>query len=604
MLDWMRKIAPGMMVIVILAFVSTIFFAWGMNASALKDMKKDIGKIGNKKISIEQYSSAYKNEEQQQGKKVQTPTEQLNFPLRVWENLVSSEILTGVVKDMGIAATVDETYNYLLDNPPPSFTQNEYFFTDGKFDKTKYEKFLNNPQSYDIPGVVQMELYTRNVIVPLAKLQTLLNAGKNPSRSEIEEEYRAINDKAQFEYLMISPIHIYGKVSVNDEQIKSYYDAHKSDYKSGSKVSLNYVRLSKDATSKDEVSIQKDLLAIADSVRAGKATFEEEAKMESDDEGSAVNGGELGWFKKGTMVPIFDQTAFSLDSGEISAPVKSKFGYHLIYVEGKKLNDSGEVVEVKARHILKKIVPTLESLDSLDNLVGELKSLADEVGLDSASKKLGVVMFTTPLFGKGEAAKGIGYFNGLGRFSFDAEAKIGDISDPFDNSQGFYLVSIKDKFKGGILPVEMVRSEIEAKVKDSLMIAFAKDYLTKVTPKLSDTITFEEFAKTDEILTGGITDTTVRKKFITGIGYNNGVTAAAFATAKGKISKPVTADNGVYIVRPLYKDIAKEVPTEGIDIERVAKALKITATKNSYVEWYAAYKKNLNVTENVRKYYY
>ncbi len=64
--------------------------------------------------------------------------------------------------------------------------------------------------------------------------------------------------------------------------------------------------------------------------------FDELAKEYSEDPGSALNGGELGWFKKGVMVPEFEEAAFSLGKGEISEPIKTQFGYHLILVEDKK----------------------------------------------------------------------------------------------------------------------------------------------------------------------------------------------------------------------------------------------------------------------------
>src|SRR3989339_136810 len=83
--------------------------------------------------------------------------------------------------------------------------------------------------------------------------------------------------------------------------------------------------------------------------------FDVLAESRSDDTGSAVNGGELGWFGRGEMVPEFEEAAFSLEPGQISQPVRTEYGYHLILVEEvKKVEKDGvEVVDqVKARHIL------------------------------------------------------------------------------------------------------------------------------------------------------------------------------------------------------------------------------------------------------------
>ncbi len=100
-----------------------------------------------------------------------------------------------------------------------------------------------------------------------------------------------------------------------------------------------------DATVKpeDRQKADADALAkitqISGDIKAGKKTFEQAAKENSDDPGSKENGGDLGPFMRGMMVPEFDKVAFTLKPGEISAPVKSQFGYHIIQVEkpGKDL---------------------------------------------------------------------------------------------------------------------------------------------------------------------------------------------------------------------------------------------------------------------------
>ena len=69
-----------------------------------------------------------------------------------------------------------------------------------------------------------------------------------------------------------------------------------------------------------------------------KENFAELAKKYSQDKGSVVNGGSLGWFGKGLMVPEFEESAFSLNVGEISDPVKTQFGYHLIYLIDKRMS--------------------------------------------------------------------------------------------------------------------------------------------------------------------------------------------------------------------------------------------------------------------------
>ena len=75
------------------------------------------------------------------------------------------------------------------------------------------------------------------------------------------------------------------------------------------------------------------------------------AKARSKDPGSKEDGGDLGYFSKGQMVPVFEQTAFSLKAGEVSAPVKSQFGWHLVKLEDRRQRGAPPFEAIKDRLI-------------------------------------------------------------------------------------------------------------------------------------------------------------------------------------------------------------------------------------------------------------
>jgi parvulin-like peptidyl-prolyl isomerase len=122
--------------------------------------------------------------------------------------------------------------------------------------------------------------------------------------------------------------------------LRSYYDTHKSEFEEaqGSHILIRF-KGSSVPLKKDEKDLtDEEALAKAQDLRkkiiAG-GDFAALAKAESDDAGSAAKGGELGTFKHGQMVPAFDQAAFTLPIGEISEPVKTQFGYHIIKVTSR-----------------------------------------------------------------------------------------------------------------------------------------------------------------------------------------------------------------------------------------------------------------------------
>jgi parvulin-like peptidyl-prolyl isomerase len=122
--------------------------------------------------------------------------------------------------------------------------------------------------------------------------------------------------------------------------LRSYYDSHKNEFEDaqGSHILIRFKGSSvplkpgeKDLTDEEALAKAKDIRA---KILAG-ADFATLAKAESDDAGSGAKGGELGTFKRGQMVPAFDQAAFSVPVGQVSEPVKTQFGYHIIKITSR-----------------------------------------------------------------------------------------------------------------------------------------------------------------------------------------------------------------------------------------------------------------------------
>lgn len=132
------------------------------------------------------------------------------------------------------------------------------------------------------------------------------------------------------------------------EAAQKYYEEHKSEYDT---AKARHILIRFQGSRVPLKPGQKDLtdaeaLAKAQEIRkklAGGADFSELAKAESDDTGSGANGGDLGSFGRGRMVPQFEQVVFSLPPGEISEPTKTPFGYHIIHVQERKQKPLEEV---------------------------------------------------------------------------------------------------------------------------------------------------------------------------------------------------------------------------------------------------------------------
>ncbi|MBW2350664.1 MAG: peptidylprolyl isomerase [Deltaproteobacteria bacterium] len=163
------------------------------------------------------------------------------------------------------------------------------------------------------------------------------------------------------------------KVKVTDDEIETYYNGHKEDFANLESVKARHILLKvpegvNEKAWKEAESKAKD---IKKKLENGK-DFAELAKKYSDDPGTKDSGGDLGFFTKGRMVPEFESVAFSLKPGELSEPVKTNFGYHIIEVQEKKAASIKNLADVQAQ--IRQALQTEKQQKSQDALIEQLKA--------------------------------------------------------------------------------------------------------------------------------------------------------------------------------------------------------------------------------------
>ncbi len=173
--------------------------------------------------------------------------------------------------------------------------------------------------------------------------------------------------------------------------------------------------------------------------------FEAVAKEVSEDPGSAPQGGDLGCFGKGQMVPEFEEAAFALEPGQISEPIKTDFGYHLIQVYDKPSDD-----QVCARHILIRVDKSPDQ-EAVDKAKEEAKQKADEVWsrLEAGEDFATVAKEVSDDTQTAEKGGDLGWvFKGQMGDAFDNIAfslEPGEISKPFEMNGGYAIVQVEEK---------------------------------------------------------------------------------------------------------------------------------------------------------------
>lgn len=164
-------------------------------------------------------------------------------------------------------------------------------------------------------------------------------------------------------------------IEVNDDEIKAYFDENKSDFDTEEQVDARHILVEDEKEAKDLVKKIKD-----------GEDFEELAKEHSTDQGSALMGGNLGFFTRGKMVPEFDEKAFSMKKGEVSEPVKSEYGYHIIEVLDKKKAKKAKFKDHKDE-VKNKLIDEKMQTEYVTWLDEKRESYDIENKLDSADEK-------------------------------------------------------------------------------------------------------------------------------------------------------------------------------------------------------------------------
>ena len=515
-----------------------------------------------------------------------------------WDNMLQDVLVSQEVKRLNISASDEEVMYHLENNPPPFLQQNPSFQTDGVFDWDKYRTALASPQGDEW---LPIEAFMKNTYVPNFKLQKLLDESIIITERNIKNEFikRNVN-------YTISGIHITsGKVPVeesepSDSEIREEYNKSKSDFKHDELRSVSYVSWKKEPAKNDSISVQKLATAIYERVKEGEefATLANEYSVDPGNQGT--KGGDLGWFGKGQMVKEFEKAAFTAKKGEIIEPVKSNFGYHIIYVRDKKVENGEE--KVLASHILLKIEissttlsnlkrdATLFSYDAQDN---GFSSAVSEHNLDIGNHK--------KMNEEGFSIKGLGGLRAGVRFAFNS--KVGDVSDILENDQYFSVFTLDTIIAPGFKSYEEVQAQIKSTLKKTKVMAVTLDQANKLLLTISGKdIKLDDAIDEDSELDAIKNESKQLVQGFTSIGRSNYVTGALLAAKPGEILGPLETGRGHAIIE--LKEISVFDSTEyGVQKESLRKTIFNQKQNQFFQAWLDDLKENAEIVDN-RKFYF
>lgn len=343
---------------------------------------------------------------------------------QVLDGMVNRLLLTQASKKSGYLVS-DATVVKLIREVPA-------FQEDGKFSQSRYEQMLRSigedPASYPakakqelaysmmIAGLGQSAFVTRAEIARLASLEAqrrdvhyaVVPAARFLSEvvvsdAEIKKFFDANSKRfttaeaVALDYIMLKREDFLAKVTVSDDDLKARYEEKVKDVAANEQRQAQHILITVDDKTKDAAALKK-IQDVEKRARAGE-DFGKLAKEFSQDTGSVANGGDLGFAGRGLFDPAFEKSLFSLKQGEISGPVRSQYGYHLIKLNKVQAEAAPTFASLRAQleqevRLAKAEELYAEQVEKLDAAVYESADLKEP------SASFGLAIASTSLFGK------------------------------------------------------------------------------------------------------------------------------------------------------------------------------------------------------------
>lgn len=445
------------------------------------------------------------------------------------------------------------------------------FLLDTAFDKAAFDAWLETPSAYEWINMQSYEQELKSMTIPLHQLQIFVTANVHPTslESQWNVNNRLTSQDVEVAFVSADDFKV-DPSSVDSLKVNAYFNAHPdSFFVERDEVRLAYACLPLLPTAKDEEEIRKYAMTVYYQLKdsSSVSSFEDMAKVSSEDVASAANGGILGdYTARGTWVKEFEDVAFALDSGEISEPVRTRYGYHIIQSLGK-MKDSTGAEKVKAAHILFSVTASPETVDSLEKILLGIKTAVeeDDSSFAEAAAARNVPSRETAWIGHSDEIPELGFVGGLSAYAFVNKERPdlaeGKVSGALKNGK-FVLVATRiDSLAAGKRSVALYYERI----KNGLLLQESKDaalhYLNSVEDKVK-AIQLAVDSSGASAADSSIEKVTVEKAtasfdgFVPGIGYSNPALFRMFSKQKvGEWGEPFVTNEGTAMVKILSRTL-------------------------------------------------
>lgn len=466
-MNFFRKLAGPMV-----ALVSITFLAWmvfdlsGITGNRGFARSRAAGSVNELSLDSRDYELMVQRASEQQQRQNQGTLGADDYARlrdQVWNEWVDQAVLVSEYHRRGLSVSAEELTEAIRSTPLPEIAQNETFQTNGQFDMAKYQRWLSSGSAAQLLPALE-ERYRSEMM--RAKLLRVISADIFISDAELWLRFRDENEQVKVDLAAILPRNAVpdSTVPVTDAEVQAFYRAHGDQFRRPETAYLSYVMIPRGLDHADTAAALSRIRDVRAEIVAG-AKFEDVARRESQDAGSAAKGGDLGEWTRGQMVAQFDSVAFKLPVGQLSEPFLSAFGYHILQVTSRTGN------KVKGRHILVNIELAGSHRERVDAVADSLERIAadrvDPAALDTAARALGLrVMRALPLQKGTSLQAGANVVPNVGTWAFQ-RATAGAIGTVEETTEALYLFRIDSLIPAGLPALEAIRPTVEHETRQA-----------------------------------------------------------------------------------------------------------------------------------------
>ena len=573
----MRDSMPVILFGLLIAFLITIIFEWGMDYLGTRGSQAEsVGKVNGRNISYKEFADLLKNVTENQ--KTQGGGELDENALRqsrdqVWQTLVTQQVLQDEIKRLGITVTDQEIVDWVRGDNPPEDLRGNFVDSTGQFRKDLYEQFLANPnqflkdpegrdQAYGTRWLANYEQSLRQRRSQ-EKLQSIVLASVRVTEGEVFHRFAEQNQRFEASFVLFDPNALVKdeEAQVTDADVRSYYEENLDQYKVSASRTLKYVLFPEVASVSDTLARKTSIEDAAQKARGGM-DFLEVVATYSDKPDSGT------FFRHGELSPTIEGAVFGVSVGDIVGPMLDGGTYRLMKIleERRSANEY-----VHASHILFQMDPAKDTVQT--------KATAQRVAKEAKEGKdfAALARQYSQDQGSGQRGGDLGWFS-KGRMvkAFEEavfSAKPGEIVGPIRTPFGLHIIKVQGrdarelKVASVLLQIEpssQTKNEIFQRSQDFAYNAKESDFL-----KEAQASGFEP--KEVEIQEQGGT--------IPGLGVNESVTKWAFSNSAGAVSEPYSFSAGSVVFT------ITKVREEGIrPLDEVKENLKPLALRTKKID--------------------